>query len=95
MSLSGKQQLADNRVQKRNGETMIELIETSAKPTRSVEYYKSGDLWYWRVRNIKNKKIVMTGAEGYSTKSNVVRAINKETANWIPESFIGPNESNI
>lgn len=69
------------------------IKETLAKPTRVVEYYIASDsLWYWRVRNIKNKKVVMTGAEGYSGKGNVLRAINKETSNWIPESFTGPNE---
>lgn len=71
-----------------------DLIETPVKPTRCVEYYMASDnLWYWRARNIKNKKIVLTGAEGYSTKSSVLRAINKETANWFPDSFTGPNET--
>lgn len=71
---------------------MSNLTETPIKPTRVIEYYLSSDKWYWRVRNIKNKKIVLTGAEGYTSKSNVLRAINKETSNWTPESFTGPNE---
>jgi uncharacterized protein YegP (UPF0339 family) len=74
---------------------MSDLIkETPAKPTRVVEYYLStnGTGWFWRVRNIKNNKIVLTGAEGYSKKGNVLRAINKETSNWFPGSFTGPNE---
>jgi uncharacterized protein YegP (UPF0339 family) len=70
------------------------IIETLVKPTRVVEYYPStnGVGWHWRVRNIKNNKIVLTGAEGYSKKGNVLRAINKETSNWFPGSFTGPNE---
>lgn len=67
------------------------IIETPVKPTRTVEYYQStsGD-WHWRTRNIKNKKVVLTGAEGYSSKANVLRAINTETKNWSQQSFTGP-----
>ena len=37
-------------------------IVTPVKPTRIVEYYEAGNEdWHWRVRNIKNKKIIMTG----------------------------------
>lgn len=70
------------------------VIETPAKPTRIVEYYEAGNAnWYWRVRNIKNKKITMTGAEGYNSKAAVLRAIKQETKNWQAGTFNGPNET--
>lgn len=72
---------------------VIKMSDKDIVPTRVIEYYESTDKkWYWRVRNIKNKKIILTGAEGYHSKGNVIRAINKETTNWIPQSFVGPNE---
>lgn len=65
--------------------------ETPVKPTRIVEYYQSANgQWYWRTKNIKNKKVVLTGAEGYSSKATVLRAINTETKNWSQQSFTGP-----
>lgn len=67
--------------------------ENVVKPTRSIEYYQAFDgKWYWRVKNINNKKIVLTGAEGYHSKGNVIRAINSETKNWVKESYTEPVE---
>lgn len=41
----------------------------------TIEFYTSRKQWYWRMRSIRNQKIVADGAEGYATKSNVKRAI--------------------
>jgi uncharacterized protein YegP (UPF0339 family) len=69
----------------------IMVTEKPTKPVKTVEYYKSANgLWYWRARNFRNKKIVLTGAEGYHNESNVKRAINKEVSTWAPGSFNGP-----
>lgn len=45
-----------------------------------IEYFigANGD-WYWRYR-ARNGKITCDGSEGYSTKSNAVRAARKTGA---------------
>lgn len=41
-----------------------------------IEYYEGiNGQWYWRLRIIRNGKIIADGAEGYASKSNVKRAV--------------------
>lgn len=43
-----------------------------------IEYYKSkkDSLWYWRLL-APNKRVQADGAEGYESKSNVLRALKR------------------
>ncbi len=50
----------------------------NVKKTYRLEYYQGKDTqWYFRVVRIKNSYIVLDGAEGYASKSNVLRAIKR------------------
>ena len=40
-------------------------------------YVGTDHKWYISIKDKRNGKIVADGAEGYSSKSNVVRAINR------------------
>jgi uncharacterized protein YegP (UPF0339 family) len=47
------------------------------KKRYTLLYYKGeDDLWYWRLL-ASNKRIIADGSEGYSSKSNILRAIKK------------------
>jgi len=42
-----------------------------------IKYFQGADgHWYWRLI-AKNSAIIATGAEGYASKRNVVRAVNR------------------
>lgn len=42
-----------------------------------IMYFQGGDgQWYWRL-TAKNNHIIATGAEGYASRRNVVRAVNR------------------
>lgn len=51
------------------------------KKIYTILYYQSihDDLWYWKLLS-KNGRIIADGAEGYNTKSSIVRAIRRNKA---------------
>lgn len=47
------------------------------KKKYTLLYYQGeNELWYWRLL-ASNKKIIADGSEGYSSKSNIMRAVKK------------------
>lgn len=47
------------------------------KKKYTLWYYEGQDnQWYWRLL-ASNKKVIADGSEGYSSKSNVLRAVKK------------------
>lgn len=47
------------------------------KAKHRIEVYHSMGDWYWRARHVTTSKIVADGSEGYSTKSNAMRAARR------------------
>lgn len=61
---------------------------------RKIEYYQAANkLWYWRVRAASNGKVTQTGAEGYVSKGNVLRAIAKESSFWNKNYYSNPMQT--
>jgi uncharacterized protein YegP (UPF0339 family) len=51
------------------------------KKIYTILYYQSvrNELWYWKLLS-KNGRIIADGAEGYNSKSSVIRAIKRNKA---------------
>jgi uncharacterized protein YegP (UPF0339 family) len=54
-----------------------------------TEIYEGADgQWYWRGRNTKNHKIVMSGGEGYASKGNAKRAVRRLGASMLLKPIV-------
>lgn len=48
------------------------------KAKYKIVVYCGGDYtWYWRLKSVRNGKIIADGGEGYSSKSNALRAAGR------------------
>lgn len=57
--------------------------------THAMKVYQGkGGLFYWRLRQVRNRKIVMDGSQGYASEYNVHRAIKKLPFDWKRIVFI-------